>query len=193
MPTNDDKMVSYAVVSAENAIVIGTGRTNAECLDLMVGGDDVVSPVPDWVEDEKYRYDWASGEWIALPEKPGPWAKWDGGGWIDPRTQSDLDAELEGAQQARRAGASLSRLEFAKRVSHPESGVIQPSSGMILLDGDVPPELQPMVASLPPGDQFDLIMDLKGASQFDRLNPFVIAAGHYLGLTDEQIDAVFGI
>ena len=138
-----------------------------------------------------------NGQLVEKAPRPGPERYWqfdpEQNVWFDPRTPEERAAEEDAKLKARRAGASLTRLEFAKRVSHPESGIIQPSSGMILLDGDVPPELEPMVASLPPGDQFDLIMDLKGASQFDRLNPFVIAAGHYLGLTDKQIDAVFGI
>ncbi len=192
MLTNEE-MVRFAVVDARTAIVVRTGRTDTDCLASSAGDDDIVSPVPEWVEDQKHRYEWSSMEWIALPEKPGPWAEWDGQQWTDPRTEDDIAAEVEAAQHARRTVASLTRLEFAKRVSHPETGFIQPSSGMILLDGDVPPELQPMVASLPPPDQFALIMDLKGAMQFDRLNPFVVSSGRFLGLTDEQMDAVFGI
>ncbi len=132
-------------------------------------------------------------DFAPLPPRPGPWAVWRTDRWVDERTAEDAQAEHDAMMHARRAAASLTRLEFAKRVSHPETGFIQPSSGMILLDGDVPPELQPMVASLPPPDQFALIMDLKGAMQFDRLNPFVVASGRFLGLTDEQMDAVFGI
>lgn len=184
---------SYAVVNQVTGEILRIGICSDESLSLQANqaGEAVIFPVPDGIDDTSHY--WVGHGFAEYPPRPSAHHQWDGSAWVDPRTQAEIDAEAAAALHARRAVASLSKLEFAKRVSHPETGVIQPSSGMILLDGDVPPELQGMVNALPPADQFDLIMDLKGASQFDRLNPFVVAAGQYLGMTDAQMDAVFGI
>lgn len=191
--SEDMTEIRFAIVNPDDGDVLRIGVCSAQSLDLQgEEGGILIHPVPDSVSD--LTHFWDGQQFLTYPTpQPSSLHKWQNGQWVDGRTVEQLEAEAFADLQARRAGASLTRLEFAKRVSHPETGIILPSSGMILLDGDVPPELQPMVAGLSPADQFDLIMDLKGASQFDRLNPFVIAAGHYLGLTDEQIDAVFGI
>lgn len=188
-------MTKAAILDPLTNVVIGeTSGTNT--LDVIasasLAGKPVIVP-DDMLLRPMEQAQAADGSFYDLPPQPDPRFVWTGTAWVDPRTQAEIDAEAAASLHARRAVASLSKLEFAKRVSHPETGVIQPSSGMALLAGSVPPELDGMVNALPPADQFALIMDLLGATQFDRLNPFVVAAGQYLGMTDAQMDAVFGI
>lgn len=184
---------SYAIVREGSGEILRTGECSPASLPLQAVEPDeiLIHPLPSWVSDDAHY--WGGSGFVEYPPRPTPHHQWDGSDWVESRSQAEIDAEAAAELHARRAEASLPKLEFAKRASHPETGFIQPSSGMALLEGNVPPELEGMVNSLPPSDQFALIMDLKGATQFDRLNPFVIAAGQYLGLSDEQMDAFYGI
>lgn len=188
-------MTKAAILDPQSGVVIGevNGSNPIDVLaTASVKGRAVLVP-DEMVLRPMEQAQAADGSFHDLPPQPDPRLVWNGSAWVDPRTQAEIDAEAAAALHARRAVASLSKLEFAIRASHPETGFIQPSSGMILLDGDVPPELEPLVSSMPPADQFEFIMAIKGATQFDRLNRYVVQTGEFFGLTDAQMDAFFGI
>lgn len=124
---------------------------------------------------------------IVAPEKPGPWAMWDGEQWIDPRTPEDHEA----AVQRIRNSASLTKLQFVMAVVN--AGIISQASGLAMLDGTLPIELAGLTDSMTEMEKFELAAKLKGAQQIDRIDPFIIASGQFLGLTVEQMDSVFGI
>lgn len=90
MPTSDQGTVSFAVVDSRNALVLSVGRTDMESLSSVAGDNDVVAPIPDGVAAQTHRYDWHAHEFVSLPQKPGPWAEWDGTRWTDHRTPAQI-------------------------------------------------------------------------------------------------------
>ncbi|WP_277022283.1 hypothetical protein [Paracoccus hibiscisoli] len=92
-------MIRYAILDAQG-IVVGLG--DALTADEMIGstpegctttglGDDEY-PVP------MAEYLGADDLFHPLPPRPGPWARWQSGEWIDPRTPADIEAELVAAR-----------------------------------------------------------------------------------------------
>lgn len=80
-------MIAYAIMD-ETGVVIGRG----ECVNL----DDLVASclpggsttgIGDGEDPQPMRhYLGEDNEFHPLPAKPGPWARWNGRAWIDPRT-----------------------------------------------------------------------------------------------------------
>lgn len=188
MSTNNVYSVSYAVVDSKGAVT-RTGVCSLESLQLQGGPGLTVLPVPEGLDDDKHYWD-GSG-WYAYPPKPGDWAEWDGEDWIDPRPEGHEEQELADRLQAARQSASLTKLQFILAVVR--AGLVSEQSGLGLSDGILPPEMSGLTDTLTDEEKFELTAKLKTAIQVDRLDPFILAAGAYLGMTDAQIDILFGI
>lgn len=93
-------MVRFAVVCSETAIVLNVGRTDDESLSATAGNDDIVAPAPDGVREFTHRYDWDAQQFIAVPPRPGPWARWSGSEWVDPRSEEEIQSERSHAIDA---------------------------------------------------------------------------------------------
>lgn len=92
MPTNN-KLVNYAIVSATDSVVLSVGRTDLEIIELMEVEGILLYPVPEYIYDEKFAYDWETKEFVELPDKPKPWSEWSGTEWItEDRSVLELEA-----------------------------------------------------------------------------------------------------
>lgn len=153
-------------------------------IDLNVGGNDIK------VEGDFNEFTYLKdGEVRYMPERPNPKFHFDTQTeqWVDKRTQGDKDNEL----QLARSKATLPKLEFIMRVV--QAGIISQQSGLAVLDGQVPTELEGITDSMTGWEQFELQAKIKAATKFDRLDPFIVATGQFLGMPPEQIDQLYGI
>lgn len=104
--------------------------------------------------------------------------------WIDTR---DPDAEHQG----RRAMASMTRSDFL--LAAIRAGIIQPSDAGPAARGEIPPSLAPVFSSMPPEVQLEAVVRWGAATMIDRTNPVLAALAAAMAVTDEQLDALFGI
>ena len=153
-------------------------------IDLNVGDNDVK------VEGDFGQFTYLKGGEVKhMPERPNHKFHFDTQTeqWVDKRTQVDKDNEL----QLARAEATLPKLEFIMRVV--KAHIISEQSGLTVLDGQIPTELGEMVDSMTGWEKFELQAKIKAATQFDRLDHFIVTIGQFLGITPEQLDQLYGI
>lgn len=181
-------IVDYAVVGS-NGVIVRMGQCTIESLHLQAGPGELVMQPDVGVDDETHFWDGAV--FRPYPPKPGPWAVWGGGAWLDPRDPDTEAQKAAEALQAARQAASLTKLQFM--IAAVTAGLISQESGLRLLDGQLPPELAGLTDAMGDNEKFLLSAKLKGAAQIDRLDPFIALAGEYLGMTETQIDALFGV
>lgn len=208
MPLNEDenRPVKYLVVIPTGEIVrSGSCPLGVLQMQRSDGGEEVLANVstavaatmegvtaihlPEAVDDS--RFYWNGTGLAEYPERPSVMHEWTGSEWIDPQRQEDVDAERAAYLQLVRRLATLPKLEFVMRVVF--AGILSQESGLAVLDGRVPEELQGMTEGMDPLALFQLQAKLKGAVQFDRLDPFILATADYLGIPPEYIDNVYGI
>lgn len=210
MPSSDQTAMptKFAVVEVSGRInIIGIGDASMVPMQATEPGDQILADtdlnlfgvikvaIPDSIDDETHY--WKNGEFVPYPTRPGEWATfdYDTGQWTGTPPAEPTQEEIDAAEQARieetRNAAFLPKLEFVLRTVG--AGLISRESGLEILDGKVPAELQPLTDEMSPDELFQLQAKIKGAIQFNRMDPFILVAGGYLGLTPQQMDAVFGI
>ena len=195
MSTNEGT-VRFAVVDAVTSLVMRVGATDLDSLAEMSGDDDIVAPVPEDVGDETHFYDWEALEFVALPPKPGPWAQFNDGAWVDPRTASDIAMEAQAVLYAARSAASMDKSELL--IAMATLGILTPQDAEIAAGGAIPPTIQGVLDTLPPEvfpDEARMVARIKWASDnvISRVNPVIVLAATALGVTDEQMDQIFGV
>lgn len=124
-----------------------------------------------------------------LPPRPGPWATFDRetGRWEDHRSNADHAAEI----MAARAGASLTKLEFLAAAMM--TGFLSPDEAAAAANGAIPAPFMPAVAQMPGYDQAMLRIVWPSCTRIERLEPFIIAIAQASGISDETLDALFGV
>lgn len=196
MPISEDELVSFAVVSPETGLVISTGRTDVGSLSATAAGNDVIAPIPADVRNEAHRYDWDTGEFIPIPEKPGAWAEWNGTDWTDTRTAESMAAEARAQLYAMRERTSLDKSTLLIRMAM--AGMLPADEAEIAAGGVIPPTIQAALDALPPEvfpPEAQMIARIKWRSDnvISRVNPVIVLAAAALGVTDEQMDAIFDV
>ena len=126
-------------------------------------------------------------ELVPLPEKPGPWAVWDGDEWVDPRTTADLEAEL----QVKRDSAGLTKSNFL--LACMGTGILTPAESATAARGIVPDSFQSTVDALDPMTRDYLAVIWPAVTHIGRMDPFLLAIATIQGISDETLDALFGI
>lgn len=163
---------------------------NEDCIEPFRDGVHTIQQVNKDIKDSTHY--WNGEDFLEYPTpQPSTYHRWDNGEWVDSRTQEQIDQQLVDTLQSKRSSATLGKREFIMKVC--QAGIISKESGLAVLDGVLPPELDAMVSGLDEWQVFDLQVKLKAAVQFDRNDPFIIAAGQHLGMTPEDIDALYGI
>lgn len=175
----------YAIIGA-NGVILRMGTCSQESLAVQAGQDEtlVTAGLEGIADDTHY---WDGSEFVEYPPKPSQWHQWDGQSWIDNRTPADLDAELE----ARRAAASLSRCDAV--LAAVNAGIILPEEAGEAARGQVPPSLTSALSSLPPEMQLEAEVRWSGSTVIERTNPILIAMAQAKGITDAQLDELFGV
>ena len=123
------------------------------------------------------------------PPKPAEWAVFDVNTetWIDPRTQETIHEALH----LKRTKAFLPKLEFILKVV--DRNYISPESGLLLLEGKMPTEIEGLSALLNARQLFEFQAKMIAASQVDRMDPFIQLVAWYMQMNDEEVDDLFGI
>lgn len=137
--------------------------------------------------DDPAAYYVSGFELVPLPEKPGPWAVWNGVEWIDPRTPADLEAEL----QVKRDSAGLTKSNFL--LACMETGILTPAESATAAQGIVPDSFQSAVNALDPMTRDYLAVIWPTVTRIERMDPFILAIATIQGISDETLDALFGI
>lgn len=112
--------------------------------------------------------------------------------WIDPRTPEDIKAELYAARVATTLDKSTLLIRMAM------AGMLPPEDAEIAAGGVIPPTIQTALDALPPEvfpPEAQMIARIKWRSDnvISRVNPVIVLAAAALGVTDEQMDAIFEV
>lgn len=126
-------------------------------------------------------------ELVPLPEKPGPWAVWNGTEWIDPRTPADLEAELHTI----RSSTSLTKVEFL--VSCMSCGLLTPIEAAEAAQGLIPAPFAVAINSMSPEERDTLSVVWPSVTRIERLDPFILLIANSAGISPETLDMVFGL
>lgn len=89
-----------------------------------------------------------------------------------------------------RAGAIRSKAAFA--IALAEAGIITVSEAEGWIDGTLPAAVTAAIATLPAGEQSPARITVKGATTVHRSDPILILLGSAYGLSDAQVDTLFG-
>lgn len=154
--------------------------------------DTILANVQDGEEIIEGAYDTrtcyiADGEARLFPPRPGDWAIWDGGAWIDPRTPADLEAEL----QAKRDAAWLTKPDFL--LACMGAGILTPADAAAAAQGIVPEPFQTAVEVLGPMMKDYLAVTWPTATRIERMDPFIQTIAAVQGFPDALVDQLFGI
>ena len=145
----------------------------------------------DWIEghyDGRLFYIDLNGEPQPRPLRPGPEFTWnrETGEWTDTRTTEQLQQEL----YAKRNRAQLDKSELLTRLMVMK--IFTPEQ-MIEARRDVPAFMMPMLDALSPEARAVAIVKWSSDNVISRNNPVIVLAAYALGLTDEQVDALFDV
>ena len=131
----------------------------------------------------------STGEIIVMPvARQYPWQEPDGaGGWTDTRNED----EIAHARVLARNQASLSRIEFLLAAKN--AGLITEADAEAAAESKIPPSMLPLFDAMTPEQQFEAKIRWKAATIIERMNPFILQWAGILGVTDEQLDALFNV
>ncbi len=87
MPTNE-AMVGY-FVALDTGEIEKAGRCEASLFHHQGTGNGRLIAI-DGEPPNPERFYWTGSAFAEYPPRPGPWAKWNGNGWVDPRTPADF-------------------------------------------------------------------------------------------------------
>lgn len=124
---------------------------------------------------------------VPIPPRPEGWVEWNGEAWLDPRSRAEVAAALF----AMRERTSLDKSELLTRMLI--SGLLPVSDIEAAGEGRIPPSLEPALAMLPPEAQVVARIKWRNDPVISRTNPVIVLAGAALNMSEEQLDALFGV
>lgn len=134
----------------------------------------------------------AEGEVIAAPASPAPWAVFDltTRVWVDPRDDAGRAADaIKALMEAR--DVSISRAQFCNAIA--SLGVVSDAEAVAGAKGEWPASLGDFLGYLTPAQARDVQIEWAACVTVQRMHPFVLVLGSWLGLSDADLDALFGI
>lgn len=140
-------------------------------------------------DPERMRF--SQGVVVPYPPRPHPSCTFDyaSGTWIDLRTPAERQAEI----YAVREKATLDKSELLMRLAMPGVGILSPEEAIEAAQGRIPESFQPAIASLPVEAQMLARIKWAGDQIISRTNPLLILAAYAKGISDEQMDQIFGV
>ena len=108
---------------------------------------------------------------------------WDGAAWVPPAPKTDPELREEW-----RPTATLSRAEFC--IALKRAGVLSAQEAKAAAKGDWPASFAAALAGVADADEAEILW--AGVSTVERMHPLLAALQAAAGLTDEQLDALFG-
>ena len=101
-------------------------------------------------------------------------------------------AEIEAdSLQTLRAGAALTRREFCLALA--TASVLQPEDAIAAAKGEWPSVMGGFLSFLDPDQSTDAQIEWAATGSIDRLHPFVLSLASWVGLSDQQLDDLFGV
>ncbi|MFC3569205.1 hypothetical protein [Paracoccus simplex] len=168
--------------AATGAVVSNLSVTDISDAMLNATGHQVL------VQGEYRAREWrlVNGVITPMPESPGEWAVFDyaSGEWTDPRNPLQEMA-------AARAAAVMPRPDFL--LAAIAAGIIQPSDAGPAARGEIPPSLTSVFEGLPPEVQLEAVVRWGAATMIERMNPILLALAGAMGVSEAQLDGLFGI
>lgn len=107
--------------------------------------------------------------------------------WEDMRTAADKEAALMYA----RGAATLSKADFL--IAAVRVGILSKADASLAAAGQLPTAFASVVETWPEETQFEVGIKWAALTRVDRMHAFINALAAALGITDEQLDTVFGI
>lgn len=124
-----------------------------------------------------------------LPPRPSRWHTFDRDSvtWQDRRSNADMAAKLTKA----RASTSRSKPEFLAAAM--ATGFLDPAEAAAAANGAIPAPFMPAVEQMPAYDRAMLEVIWPSCTRIERMEPFILAIAQASGVTDETLDALFGV
>lgn len=211
MLTNDQTLTVRVAIVGEDGLI--ESITNVEPIVLSDLPPNRVENVPEHVDDLTHRWDDGAKTWQLLPLRPNAPHYWKGGGWkvyppqphpsaefdydteiwVDPRSTDEKTAEAAAAKAAARQRAALDKSELLMRMALPEIAILSGEDAIDAAQGRIPASFEAALASLPVEAQMMARIKWAGDQVISRMNPLLLLAAYARGISDEQMDAVFGI
>lgn len=107
--------------------------------------------------------------------------------WIDPRTPADHQAALAAARRGAQRDKTGLLMELA------QMGILTVPEAIQAAQGQIPASFEDALAALPEEAQGLARIKWAGDQVISRMNPLILLAAYTLGITDEQLDAAFGV
>lgn len=180
-------MLTFAIVKGSRIIQIGSAPDyDTMMMQDGIDGGQVIGFDPQEGIGTETHY-WTGEDFAPLPPKPGEWAEWDGSAWIDPRTPSDLAAELF----RRRSSALMGKGELVQVLD--ELRILSPDEVDEVTRGDIPARIEALMEGLSAAARRAAITKWRLDTVISRTHPVIVAAAYVLGITDETMDEIFGV
>lgn len=181
-------MLRYAILDDQGIVVgLGDALTAEEMIGSAPDGHTVTGLGDDEYPVPMAEYLGADDRFHPLPPRPGTWARWQGGEWIDPRTPADMQATLYAARDA----ASMDKTDLLTAMLL--SGKLTLEDFEIAGEGRIPSAIEPSLSQLPVEAQAIARVKWRNDVTISRTNPVIVLAAMALGITDQQMDAIFGV
>jgi hypothetical protein len=178
-------MIRYAILGV-GGLVIGTGET-PNVLDALASGAGLGEVLLIGPNDRPEGHFWDGEAFRPLPPQPGPWAVWDGQAWTDPRTPADFAAALQSARNAAQRDKSGLLMDLRAM------GILTAAEAVQAARGDIPDSFEAALSTMPQEAQDMARIKWAGDQVISRTNPLILLAAFAKGITDQQLDAAFGV
>lgn len=176
-------MTHYTIIDGEG-LVIGAGR-NDNALDALASAVGIgtvrlgdTGQVGQWFDGTDYH---------DLPPRPGPWARWQGGEWVDPRTPADLQASLYAVREATMRDKSDLLMALV------QMRLMEAADARVAARGDIPEVYQDAFSQLPQEAQDYAMIKWPSDQVISRMNPIALLFAFVAEIDDDQLDAAFGV
>jgi hypothetical protein len=118
--------------------------------------------------------------------------------WVGGLTEAQIDwtqmitaAEADAVRRASwRASRVIPKLDLVLAMA--SAGMISQASAISAAGGAVPAEFEPIVAAISDPPKTEVRIRWAGAQDMPRLSPFILMLQQAIGMTDAQVDALFG-
>lgn len=131
----------------------------------------------------------AAGDPQPMPPAPELGFRWDRDAkmWFDPRSEEDIRAELNSLRMA----TSISKSEFLQACM--ATGLLSPAEAATASRGDIPEAFRSAISTMSSEQQDMVAVIWPAVTRIDRMDPLILAVAKAQGITDQQLDQIFGI
>lgn len=185
-------MEHFAIIDTATGRVVQTGTCQEGMAVNQWCHDGQVAIQTDLPLESRDNYFNSNGDLIVAPPQPAPWAVFDveAEEWLDPRDDASR-AEAYRAALAEARAVAIPRAAFCNAIA--DLGVVSDAEAIAGARGEWPASLGSFLDYLTPAQARDVQIDWAACVTVQRMHPFVLTLGSWLGLSDAELDALFGI